>query len=92
VTEVTEDGNCSVTAIPAFVCPHYFIIHAFAASVVRNPFNFYNAVTIITIIVMICYHLYAEYLQIYDLFINCNWVVTRWQYTFTHEHYTEQHT
>jgi hypothetical protein len=20
----------------------------------------------------------------YDIFINCNWVVTRWQYTFTH--------
>jgi hypothetical protein len=26
-----------------------------------------------------------------DIFINCNWVLTRWQYTFTHEHYTEQH-
>jgi hypothetical protein len=24
-------------------------------------------------------------------FINCNWVVTRWQYTFTHKHYIEQH-
>jgi len=21
---------------------------------------------------------------IFDIFINCNWVVTRWQYTFTH--------
>ena len=26
----------------------------------------------------------------YDLFINCNWVVTRWQYTFTHKQYIEQ--
>jgi hypothetical protein len=25
-----------------------------------------------------------------DIFINCNWVVTRWQYTFTHEHYIGQ--
>ena len=22
--------------------------------------------------------------MIYDIFVNCNWVVTRWQYTFTH--------
>jgi len=27
----------------------------------------------------------------YDIFINCNWVVTRWQYTFTHKQYIEQH-
>jgi hypothetical protein len=27
----------------------------------------------------------------YDIFINCSWVVTRWQYTITHEHYIEQH-
>jgi hypothetical protein len=26
-----------------------------------------------------------------DIFINCNWVVTRWQYTFTHKQYVEQH-
>ena len=26
-----------------------------------------------------------------DIFINCSWVVTRWQYTFTHKQYTEQH-
>jgi archaellin len=26
-----------------------------------------------------------------DIFINCNWVVTRWQYTFTHKQYIEQH-
>ena len=26
--------------------------------------------------------------RIYDIFINCNWVVTRWQYTFTHKQYT----
>jgi len=23
------------------------------------------------------------------MFINCSWVVTRWQYTFTHKQYTE---
>jgi hypothetical protein len=27
----------------------------------------------------------------YDIFINCSWVVTRWQYTFTHKQYIEQH-
>jgi len=26
-----------------------------------------------------------------DIFINCSWVVTRWQYTFTHKQYIEQH-
>ena len=26
----------------------------------------------------------------YDIFINCNWVVTPWQYTFTHKQYIEQ--
>ena len=25
-----------------------------------------------------------------DIFVNCNWVVTRWQYTFTHKQYIEQ--
>jgi len=26
-----------------------------------------------------------------DIFVNCNWVDTRWQqYTFTHKQYTEQ--
>ena len=29
--------------------------------------------------------------MIYGIFINCSWVVTRWQYTFTHKQYTEQH-
>jgi hypothetical protein len=29
--------------------------------------------------------------KIYDIFINCNWFVTRWQYTFTHKQYIEQH-
>jgi hypothetical protein len=24
-----------------------------------------------------------------DMFVKCNWVVTRWQYTFTHKHYME---
>jgi hypothetical protein len=28
-------------------------------------------------------------LSIYDIFINCNWFVTRWQYTFTHKQYIE---
>jgi hypothetical protein len=27
---------------------------------------------------------------LYYIFINCNWVVTRWQYTFTHKQYIEQ--
>jgi len=27
----------------------------------------------------------------YAIFISCNCVVTRWQYTFTHKQYTEQH-
>jgi hypothetical protein len=26
-----------------------------------------------------------------DIFVNCNWVDTRWQYTFTHKQYTEHH-
>jgi hypothetical protein len=26
-----------------------------------------------------------------DIFVNCNWVDTRCQYTFTHKQYTEQH-
>jgi hypothetical protein len=25
------------------------------------------------------------------IFINCSWVVTRWQYTFTRKQYIEQH-
>jgi len=29
--------------------------------------------------------------KIIDIFINCNWVVTRWRYTFTHKQYIEQH-
>jgi len=35
--------------------------------------------------------------MIYDIFVNCNWVDTRWQkystvqYTCTHKQYTEQH-
>jgi hypothetical protein len=29
--------------------------------------------------------------DIWYIFINCNWVVTRWQYAFTHERYIEQH-
>jgi hypothetical protein len=26
-----------------------------------------------------------------DIFVNCNWVGTRWQYTFTHKQYIEHH-
>jgi hypothetical protein len=38
-----------------------------------------------------CYDI--RYDMIYDMiyFINCSRVVTRWQYTFTHKQYTEQH-
>ena len=28
---------------------------------------------------------------IFDIFINCNWAVTRWQYTFSYKQYMEQH-
>jgi len=31
------------------------------------------------------------FLYIFDIFINGSWVVTRWQYTFTHKQYIEQH-
>ena len=27
----------------------------------------------------------------FDIFVNCNWVVTRWQYTFTHKQYIQQY-
>jgi len=30
------------------------------------------------------------YIILLHIFINCHWVVTRWQYTFTHKQYTEQ--
>jgi len=30
-------------------------------------------------------------ISVIDIFINCNWVVTWWQYTFTHKQYIEQH-
>jgi len=32
-----------------------------------------------------------SYDKMYDIFINCNWVVNRWQYTFTHKQHIEQH-
>jgi hypothetical protein len=32
-----------------------------------------------------------EKVFIFDMFVNCNWVETRWQYTFTHTQYTEHH-
>ena len=33
--------------------------------------------------------LYIDMIR-YDIFVNCNWVVTRWQCTFTHKKYTER--
>jgi hypothetical protein len=27
----------------------------------------------------------------WHIFVNCNWVDTRWQYTFTHKEYIEHH-
>ena len=30
-------------------------------------------------------------LQNFCIFVNCNWVFTRWQHTFTHKQYIEQH-
>ena len=27
----------------------------------------------------------------YDIFIDCSWVVTRWQYTFAQKQHIEQH-
>jgi hypothetical protein len=35
--------------------------------------------------------LYIYILYVIYLFINCSWVVTRWQYTFAHKQYIEQH-
>ena len=33
-----------------------------------------------------------RYMIWYDIFVNCNWVVTRWQqYTFTHKQYIERY-
>jgi len=34
---------------------------------------------------------YPTHITVYDIFINCSWVVTGWQYTFTHKQYIEQH-
>jgi hypothetical protein len=34
---------------------------------------------------------FAVAIMVYDIFINCNWVATRWQHTFTHKQYIEQH-
>jgi hypothetical protein len=39
---------------------------------------------------VVIYDIMIRY-DICDIFINCSWVVTRWQYTFTHKQYTEQH-
>ena len=33
----------------------------------------------------------TSFVCMYYIFINCSWVVTRWQYTFTHKQYIEQH-
>ena len=29
--------------------------------------------------------------ELFHIFVNCNWAVTRWQYTFTHKQYIEQY-
>ena len=36
-------------------------------------------------------HSGKEFIIIIIIFINCNWVVTRWQYTLTHKNNIEQH-
>ena len=35
--------------------------------------------------------MYLNFLVLNYVFINSSWVVTRWQYTFTHKQYIEQH-
>ena len=35
--------------------------------------------------------IFVYYYYYYYIFVNCNWVVTRWQYTFTHKQYIEQY-
>ena len=45
----------------------------------------------VCVYVRMCVCMYGcMYVCIY-LFINCNCVVTRWQYTFTHKNNIEQH-
>jgi hypothetical protein len=36
---------------------------------------------------------FSKYIDIIDIdiFVNCNWVDARWQYTFTHKQYIEHH-
>jgi hypothetical protein len=33
----------------------------------------------------------GSYIIDIDMFVNSNWVDTRWQYTFTHKQYKEHH-
>ena len=40
--------------------------------------------------IMLCYYIILYYIILYYIF-NCNLVVTRWQYTFTHKQYKEQY-
>jgi hypothetical protein len=40
--------------------------------------------------VLSLYKILLIYIDI-DVFVNCNWVDTRWQYTFTHKQYVEHH-
>ena len=40
--------------------------------------------------VLLCIIIYF-FVNDIDIFVNCNWVVTRWQYTFTHKQYIEQY-
>jgi hypothetical protein len=59
----------------------------------KKPYKRYEGKTNDFLIAFIGYVNDLNKLQQYNIiiFINCNWVVTRWQYTFTHEHYIEQH-
>jgi len=33
----------------------------------------------------------SQFIWYIDIFVKYNWVVTRWQYTFTHKQYTERY-
>ena len=61
-----------------------------------RPFGLYCSaylgILFVSILCMyVCmYDIFIIYL-LYDIFINCSWVVTRWQYTFTHKQYRQEH-
>jgi hypothetical protein len=57
-----------------------------------------KAVLVVMVRVILCtldfsnYHCHHNRQSKYiDIFINCSWVVTQWQYTFTQKQYIEQH-